>query len=307
MNESPVQSQDCPSLAHEQATVRHRILFAVALAFLVLLALVLHALEREEEGRLAWDLIGGLFFVLWLSVFLESLIGYFRRGEYSWQASGKLLLLWLVPPYRMILSTHPNGPCLWVPFLGWQVPDRALFARLERAFSVPMLFMALLILPILAIETFGSKYIHFYPELQLFLDFGTSLIWLAFSLEFIFLSSLAESKWAFLLKNWLNLVIILLPLFAFLRSLRLVRLLRLGRTARLLRVYQLRGLIMRAWRGIVALELMERILHRDPKTRLAHLKAKLQSQERDLAILRQRIQQLETRIAREAEQRAGPD
>lgn len=296
MSDSAI-AHDCPSLVHEAATTRHTLMFVIALAFLILTAFSLHHFEHESNDPERGRLLGWLFIGLWIPIFAESLVGYWQRTDYSWKASGKLLLIWLIPPYRLALSTYPGGQCLWLPMLGWQRPDRVLFDRMDRGFSIPMVFIALLILPILAIEFFGAKYIPLYPELGLFLNFGTALIWLAFAFEFIMMSSVAEAKLKYIVRNWINLAIILIPLVAFLRGFQVARLLRLGKTTRALKIYRLRGLGMRAWRGVLTLELIERILHRKSETRLEHLNAQLHDKEQDLEILRERIRQLEATIA----------
>ena len=284
----------CPGPEHEAATRRHAILFFLALAFLVLMAFSLHSLDPGSEPFLQRPWLGGLLLALWIPIFLEALIGYWRRGEYSWKAAGRLALIWLLPPYRLALSTHPGGTCLWLPIVGWQRPDYRLFDHMERGFGIPMLLIALLILPILAIEIFGARHLWLHPELRRLLNFGTSLIWLAFAFEFIMMSAVAEAKIRYLTRNWINLVIILIPLFAFLRGFQAARLLRLGKTARLLKMYRLRGLGMRAWRGVIALELIERLLHRDPEIRLARLKTRLRDKQRELLYLCERIRELES-------------
>jgi hypothetical protein len=272
-------------------------MFALASLFLVLTAFALHHFERHpqqlERGRvLVWA-----FALVWMPILLEALLGYWRKGDFSWPASGRLLLIWLLPPYRLALSTHPGDDCVWLPVLGWQRIDTGLCERLERAFSLPMLFIALLILPILAVEMFWAEQVHAFPELGLALDLGVALIWLAFTVEFILMSTLADKKLGYLLRHWINLAIILLPFLAFLRGYQVVRLLRLGKLSRALKVYRLRGLGMRAWQGLITLELVERVWLRDPHKRLAHYRARLAEQERELARIRRRIEQLERHIA----------
>ena len=189
--------------------------------------------------------------------------------------------------------------------MGWQVADQTCFERLDRAFSVPMLFMAMMILPILAIEFFWSKYVILYPGLALALDLGTALIWLAFALEFIVMSAVAQKKLVYIARHWINLAIILLPFLAFLRSLQFVRLLRLGKLGKALKVYRLRGLGLRAWQGVVTLELVERVVHRSPEARLRHLRALLGEKEREVRRLRRRIRDLETDFKRQRDSGSG--
>ncbi len=265
----------------------------LALAFLVVTAVLLHHFERTPEDLDRGEWLGWLISALWLCIFVEALLGYWRNGDFSWSAGGRLLLLWLLPPYRLVLATHPAGHCLWPPLLGWQRADRRCFERLDRAFSIPMLFIALMILPILGIELFAAEYVKLHPELALILDLATAVIWIAFSVEFIVMSSVAEKKLTYIARHWINLVIILLPFLAFLRSTQLLRLTRMGKLARALKVYRLRGLSMRAWQGVVALELVEKLLHRNPESRLKHLRDRLEEHETAAARLRARISALE--------------
>ena len=294
-----VDCDDCPSLAHEAATFGGIVMFYVALAFLLLTAFSLHHFNVEPADPERGELLGWMFAILWFPIFVEAVSGYWRTGDYSWGASGRLLLIWLVPPYRMVLATYPGGNCHWLPIIGWQAGGRELEDRLDRGFSIPMLFIALMILPVLAIEMFGETYVAEYPLLGEFRDFGTSIIWLAFAFEFVIMSSVTPAKLRFLARNWINLAIILLPLIAFLRGFQAARMLRLGRASKALRVYRLRGLGIRAWRGVLTLELIERLIFRKPQTRLARLRAKLADKEHDIAQLKRRIDHLEQKIADE--------
>lgn len=279
------------------------LMFALSLLFLVLTSFALHHFERTPENLGRGRVLGWLFILLWLPIFFEALLGYWRSGDYSWRASSKLLLIWLIPPYRLVLSTYPPGPCVWLPILGWKRSNKHLFERLDRAFSIPMLFIALMILPILGIELFWASYVEEYPDLALALDLGTALIWLAFTIEFILMSAVAEAKFYYVVKHWINLAIILLPFLAFLRGMQIVRLLRLGKLAKGLKIYRLRGLGLRAWQGIIALELIERILHRDPESRLAHLREQFKDKEDDLKQLRRRIEKLEAETQQSSAER----
>jgi voltage-gated potassium channel len=283
----------CPDRAKEAATRHEALMSGLAIAFLVLTAVALHHFERTPTDLEQGQLLGSLMAAVWLPIFVESLIYYSRRGDYSWQTSLKLVLIWLVPPYRLALSTYVTGSCVWLPGLGWQRPDKDCFELLERVLSVPMLLVALMILPILAVEFLWAGYVAAYPSLALALDLGTAVIWLAFAGEFVVMSALAENKLLYIAKHWINLAIILLPFLAFLRGFQMVRLLRLGKATKALKVYRLRGLGLRAWQGLVALELVERVLHRTPEARVRHLRHRLAEKEREAELLRNRIQELE--------------
>ncbi len=291
-----MQHPDTPSTCR-QATLAASsrlplVMFTVSALFLVLTAFALHHFDRTPENLNRGRIFAWLFALLWLPIFFEALIGYWRSANYTWQASAKLLLIWLIPPYRLALSTYPPGSCIWLPMLGWQVSDQRLFERLDRAFSVPMLFMAMMILPILGIELFWADYVQQSTDLALALDLGTAAIWLAFTIEFILMSAVAEAKLYYVAKHWINLAIILLPFLAFLRGMQVMRLLRMGKVAKALKVYRLRGLGLRAWQGIIALGLIERLLHRDPQSRLSHWQDQLREKQHEIEQLRQRIDKL---------------
>ncbi len=280
----------CPDLIHHGSTNRERVMTCLALLFLILTAFSLHHFNRTPQDVETGRLLGWCFLVLWLPLFLEALEGYWRQGDYTWSSARRLLLLWLIPPYRLAVTTYPAGNCVWFPGLGWQRADQDFFELLERAFSVPMLFIALLILPILAVELFWAKQVQAYPVIGVALDLGTALIWLAFAVEFIVMSTVARKKLVYVVKHWINLAIILLPFLAFVRGFQVIRMLRFGKA---LKVYRLRGLGLRAWQGLVALEVMERVLHREPESRLQHLREVLKEKEQEAQRIRKRICDME--------------
>ena len=291
------QLTDCPGLTHQRLTLREQVMSSLAFVFLILTAFALHHVEHDPLNGEINRILAWLFLILWSVLIIEALDGYWRQGDYSWHSFKRLLLLWLVPPYRLAISPYPAGSCIWLPLLGWRQVDDGVYEELDRAFSIPMLFMALLILPILAVEIFWAEQARQYPPVIIALDIGIALIWLAFTIEFIVMSTVAKNKLSYVVRHWINLVIILLPFLAFIRGFAFLRALRLGKVGKLLKAYRLRGLGMRAWQGIVVLELVERVFYRDPEARLLHLQTKLEQKEQELQQLRGRINKLETELA----------
>jgi len=125
--------------------------------------------------------------------------------------------------------------------------------------------------------------------LEIAMWFLTALIWFSFAFEFILLVSLAEKKLAFCKKNWINLVIILLPLLAFLRSLQLFRFLRMAKAGKLMRAYRLRGLLARVVKLAVVFNLIDRMLSRNPDKYNAHLQEKISEKEAELNELKRKL------------------
>jgi voltage-gated potassium channel len=129
------------------------------------------------------------------------------------------------------------------------------------------------------------------------LDVSTAVIWVAFTTEFIVMASTAEEKFAYCRQHWLDLAIILLPLISFARALRVARAARLGRLGSMSRLYRLRGLAMRAFRAVLLLDIVKRLLLIRPEKRLARLQRALAAKERELAQLRCEIAELNAIVA----------
>ncbi len=278
-------------------------MFFLAAMFLVILAGLLHRYPRvgvtEVEVKVfAWGI--GL---AWLTVSVEQLFRVVIRNRQRspWRLAGSALLIALVPPLRMGARSQFRDQHIWLPGLGWQPIDAELRRRLERFFSVPMIIIALMVLPFLAIEYGRADEVRSEPALALFLDIGISIIWLAFALEFIVMVSVAEKKLYYCFLHWIDLAIVLLPLvevLPFLRILRVGRVLRAEQLARLSRLYRLQGLAMRAWRGFLLLGLIQRLINRSLENRLRQFEALLEAKQDEVVQLREQIKQLKEKIGR---------
>ena len=142
----------------------------------------------------------------------------------------------------------------------WKPLGPQLERSLEASFAGPMIAMALLIVPLLAIEYWWEAAIEARPWAKLLLAIGHGIIWAAFTFEFVTRINVARSKWAYFKKHWLDALIIALPLVAFLRMARLGQLGRLQQTTKM---FRLKGVLGRAWRGIILFDLLGRILDRE--------------------------------------------
>jgi voltage-gated potassium channel len=113
----------------------------------------------------------------------------------------------------------------------------------RRRFEVPILIAALLVVPVIFIEERATS-----TSALAVVEWANWLIWAAFTAEFVIVLTLAERKWAYARRAWLDLLIIvvsfpLLPeLFA---SVRLLRLTRLTRVLRILRLARLAAILSR--------------------------------------------------------------
>jgi hypothetical protein len=256
-----------------------------------------------------WGLI--VLGLIWLVFPLELLVQWAvrDRAQPFWRHRWAALLTCLCPPLRMC-ARHPEmDGQIWFPTLDWQLADRALRERLEKLFSIPMILIALMILPVLLIEFGMREQVMTRPWLQFLLHASMGLVWFAFAAEFIVMVSVADRKLKYCKDHWLDLAIILLPFIAFLRSLRVIRATRLARLAKLQqlsrmgRLYRLRGLAMRALRALLILELLNRLMPMHPERRLKRLRTLLNEMETDIEFLRQQVDALERQV--EETQRAG--
>lgn len=237
-----------------------------------------------------------LMAALWLPFIVEASLGLLLNPGLPGNVR-RFFLVALLPPFRVGYSTFDRDRLIWLPHLGWRRKTEALFEHLARIAMVPMLVIALMILPLLGIEFLLKEQVAEWPWLSLSLDVSAAFIWFAFAIEFVVMVSVAEDKFAYCKKHWLNILIIILPLIAFLRGFQVVRTFRAARAAKLLRVYRMRGLLIRVTQALVALSAIERLIHRDPEKHLKKLEKLEREKERELALLREKMNEVRERAA----------
>lgn len=208
-------------------------------------------------------------------------------------------LVCLLPPLRLGSVIPSKGNRLWLPLFGWVTPGKNLLERLEKKAARPMLLVAFLILPVLLMEYVFSSLVQANPWLQMTLHIATGFIWWSFTIEFIIMVSATARKFNYIKKNWIDLVIIVMPLVSFLRTIRVLRLARLARiqqVSKVTRVYRMRGLIAKVMRGLMLMELINRLLRIKPEKTLAKLYETKEDKEEELAALQVKIDNLEEKI-----------
>ena len=241
-----------------------------------------------------YDVTVRLLWVLWPIVIAESIFHWLTRpwNSRTWRLHLLGLMYCICPSFRMCARSHEMRNRIWLPGLGWRQPNRRLRNRLERRFSLPMIAIAFLILPVLVIEFFLHQQVENSMVLWWLLHVGTGVIWLAFAFEFILMVSVAEKKLAYCKEHWLDLAIILLPLISFLRSVQFVRAthaLKLEQITKVLRVYRMRGTALKALRGLIVLELFSRFFRPDADQVIEGLKGELRAAEDRVREIRRKI------------------
>ena len=224
-------------------------------------------------------------------------------NQFQWKLSAAAQIL--CPPLRLAAPCIAMDGKVWLPALGWQRPGRKLFKRLQNRFSRPMLFFALLILPILLIEFGLRSLVEQTQWLRLTLHVCTGVIWCAFAVEFIVLLNVSDRKFEFVKKHWIDLAIILLPIVMFLRTLRALQMLRVARFAKLQqltnlsRVYRVRGVAMKALRALMMLEVVGRVIPVSLQKKLVRLQREMHDKTEDLEELQLEIDKVKAEIVRE--------
>lgn len=271
---------------------RHGLMLVVAIAFLTVIGLVLPHGDNGEEFR-TWFMAQAFFLPLivslWAIVIIEGIVGLFASPD-AWPVRlRRLLLTALMPPLRMITASSKPQGWLWLPGIGWKPTGEETSEQLEQKLALPMVILTLLVLPVLGAELTGGETLDNHPRMALATHLATCIIWIGFTMEFLWMVAAAPGKLAYCLKNWINLVIILLPLVAFLRVLNVFRFTRMLRAGKLLRAYRLRGLWTRLWRLALLFNLLERLQQRDPAKYCAMLERKISDLEEELAELQSKL------------------
>lgn len=277
-------------------------MFAAAVLFLVVLAGLFHRLPREEIFEWERETIETALVLLWLVIIVEAVYRCLARppAVSRRRALGRFLLLALVPPLRLGAAGQLRAGQLWLPYLGWREIDASLRKALERCFSVPMIVIAFMILPLLLIDYKWHEVIVDSPMLSLVFDIGVSVIWLAFAVEFIVMVSAAESPWRYCLIHWIDVAIVVLPVFEVLPLaglLEKLRILRLEQLSRMGRLYRLQALAMKAWRSFLVLDVIQRLIGQKLEKRLERLQELLLVKEEEVAQLRKELAELQERLA----------
>jgi hypothetical protein len=212
-----------------------------------------------------------------------------------------ILVCALVPPLRTGLSPATLPGRVWLPGLGWRMSSRPLSRRVQRAMGVPMLAIGLLILPVLVMEVAFAKLVREHEALALGLDVATRVIWLAFALEFVLLLAVTPRKLEHAVRHWVDLVIILLPFAAFLRSLQVLRaaqLLKAQQMSKLAATYRLRGLAIKLLQALLLLRVLENLSDGLARRRIAKVRETIDRRQEEIGELEHELVDLRSGLAR---------
>lgn len=268
-------------------------MFALAIVVLGVFALLLHVhVLPQGASWVRWCLValGFLYPVFWFETAAHLAVGSPRMRQNAWFC--------LLPFVRVGARDHQTGQNIWLPVAGWREVNRTLEKKLIKVFSIPMIAVALLVLPIVIMEFGWAEFVESSEGWQTALQIAAAFIWAAFTFEFTLIISVVKYRSSYALRHWIDVLIILLPMVTFIRAARLTQLMRMKQLTRTVRLYRLRGLAMKLWRALVALEVVEMLLSLNPERRLEKLEARMEEKLEEIEFLKQDIVRLQRRIAK---------
>lgn len=268
-------------------------MFWAAVLFMVLFSLMLHLeLDPSDTGKWRGEFARLAAAIYWL--FPAEAAFYWLRGNRLTPGH------WLgacLPMFRTGARDHENAEYLWLPLSGWRKVEPELEKYLSVFFRWPMVVIAILVVPIVAVELLAGELLEENVAARRGLEVLTAIIWVAFTLEFILMISVTPKKLKYVLRHWLEVLVIALPVLAFLRTARLGRLARLRDLSRTVRAYRTRGLYARWWRAIIALELLDRVQRLDLDNYLANLQDQFEEKKEELSRIEQKLEQTRKELA----------
>jgi voltage-gated potassium channel len=286
-------------------------MFVLSCALLLLLSYVLHRqqqldftnpeklIEELNDSELRLPLL--IIVCLWPVFIVEAVVRFCQsdRSRGIWRMAGSALLLSLVPPLRLAARSPGKGSHVWLPGIEWAPIDKVLRRNLARFFSVPMMVLALFLLPLLIIEWTFPEQSRTNPSLRFFLESGSCFIWFAFAVEFIVEIQVSDKKLTYALTHWIDLLIICLPVIQFMPLLRAMRLARLFRQEQLVRMsmsYRIQALMLKMWQAFLLWQLVQRAIGWSLEKRLNSLQGQLTVKLEEADDLREEIEEVKQRI-----------
>lgn len=276
------------------------LMFYASLLFMIFFSLMLHLeIDPDDTGELRWEfarLTAAMYWIFPAEALLHWLRGH-RMTTGHWLGA-------VLPMFRSGCRDHEVAEFVWLPLSGWKRVEPELEKYLNVFFRWPMVIIAILVVPIVAIEMLAAEWLDESLIARRGLEILTAVIWVAFTLEFILMISVTPKKLKYVLRHWLEILVIALPMLAFLRTARLGRLARLKDLSKTVRVYRTKGLYARWWRAIIALELIDRVQRIDMDSYLSSLEDQYEEKREEISRLEQKLEETRKEVAARKANRA---
>jgi len=188
----------------------------------------------------------------------------------------------LFPPSRLAIGSLVNPELIWLPRLHWSKVNPALEKFMRKKFLVPVLVLGLLMIPALLIEVkFIDQAKQMFPtaDLPFWLQSFHAMVWAGFALEFMVLISITDDKKNYCVKNWMDILILVLPVISFFRSFRFLRVFKVNQLAR---SFRMKGTQAKIREGLVLLDFIKRLGYMyNPEGQVKKIKKKMIKNEQE--------------------------
>lgn len=138
--------------------------FMLSLTMLIVMGLILFFIignDRFDLDPLIANILYSVYWILEAVFVLEFLLLLYLKIRYAKQIRKRQMfyrfLMLIFPPYRIAKAQLLHKERVWLPFLGWTKNNDALFEHLRRRFSMPMILIAFLIIPILIVPNISRS------------------------------------------------------------------------------------------------------------------------------------------------------
>jgi hypothetical protein len=282
-----------------------RFMFLLKIIFLGIAAVLIQYMQTDEIMQTLHYRAEMLMILLWLwAVFgLERLIYLALCPNKTWRSFVAALFIILFPPLHLAARRCHTKQYIWY-FTHWELVKEPLFHKIDRQFLTWIIILLIFMTPLWIMEIFFSKVVQEHILLRHVINLGNAAVWAVFVAEFIIEISITKKWQQYIIKHWIELLIILLPMLAFARFIRLAQLGSLSKLGmlqnlvissavklqHLLNVYRARSTINRLIKLLILIDIIRRWQQRrNPHKYLARLKEQLSEKQQELAEIKIKI------------------
>lgn len=296
-----------------------KLIFWLTVLFLAILAIVIQYLQihNDIEQLPYLDQAIDLLLIIYPIFILERVIFIIRchiDKKATWKTYAFALSVSLFPPLRFAAKRCHDELQIWF-WYRWQSLELPLEDYIilqqdtEKKFLYWVLIISVVMIPFWLAELFAPIKLTTYPPLYHAVNLGNALIWGIFVAEFVIMMSIVRKPLTYLAKHMLELIIIILPMFALVRFIRVAsyaKILTLSKFQqlivsqlikfqRLLNLYRTRTVFNRLFRILILINVFRNWhLRHNPQKHLENLLEELKEKELEIVKLKQQI--IETRL-----------
>ncbi|WP_353570263.1 hypothetical protein [Candidatus Albibeggiatoa sp. nov. BB20] len=289
-----------------------RFMFLLKIVFLGLSAILIQYYQTDHgmQSLHYLDEMQWILFGLWFVFAIERGLYLSLCPNKTWRSFVAAFFIVLFPPLHLAARRCHTEEYIWY-FSHWELVREELFDKIERQFLFWIILILVIMTPFWLIELIFSKKLHDHILLQHIMNTGNAIVWAVFVAEFVIEISITKKWQQYLLKHWVELLIILLPMLAFARFLRFAQfgfLAKFGfiqkmvvtysaKWQKLLNIYRARSTMNRLVRLFILVDVIRRWQqNRNPQKYLKKLHEQLEEKQQELDIIKHKISETEKLI-----------